>query len=321
MDEKESILRDVSKYYYVENLTQAQIAHRLGISRPKVSRLLADARDKGIVKVFITDLEENMGQMEDKLLSLFNLRKAKIVPVPPTDQSLAFQITCKEAAKYITDLIEDDDRIGVGWGGTLFEISKNLQHLSLKNSMVVQLFGNLDTGEADDYANDIVSQFALKLDSKSSHIIPCPVIVGNQIILDILMHDEKVSQSIKLAKSCNKMIINIGLPTEDNCLYKGGYINDEDLKRLNSQNCAGCLGCRFYDDDGNICDESLNNRTIGVSVEDIKNAKSVIACAIGTHKSRALLAALKADFLDVIIVDSNTAAQVIGMAEAEKFTK
>ena len=321
MDEKESMLRDVSKYYYVENLTQAQIAHRLGISRPKVSRLLADAREKGIVKVFITDLEENMGHLEDKFLSLFNIRKVKIVPVPQTDLSLAFQITCKEAAKYIADLIEDDDRIGVGWGGTLFEISKNLQHLSLKNSMVLQLFGNLDTGEADDYANDIVSQFALKLDSKSSHIIPCPVIVGNQIILDILMHDEKVSQSIKLAKSCNKMIINIGLPNEDNCLYKGGYIDDEDLARLNSQNAAGCLGCRFYDDNGDICDELLNNRTIGVSLDDIKNAESVIACAVGIHKSRALLAALKAEFLDVIIVDSNTAAQVIEMAENEKFVK
>ncbi len=317
MEEKNSVLKDVARYYYFDNLTQEQIAHRLGLSRPKISRLLAEARDKGVVKVFISDLEDNMTDLEDRLLSLFDLRKVKVVSVPPNDLPLAFQMTCKEGAKYFADLLTEGDHIGVGWGGTLYEISKNLQHLAIKNCSIVQLFGNLDTGEADDYANDIVSQLALKLDSKSSHIIPCPVIVGNQIIVDILMHDEKIRQSINLAKNCNKMLINIGLPTRENCLYKGKYIDDADLAMLNSRNAVGCIGCRFYDENGEICDEDLNSRTIGVSIEDIKNADSVITCVVGLHKARALFAALKAGFLDIIIVDSITAMEVIKLAELE----
>ncbi|MHC1783488.1 MAG: sugar-binding transcriptional regulator [Anaerolineaceae bacterium] len=317
MDEKIAVLRDVAKYYYVENMTQAQIAQRMGLSRPKISRLLADARDKGIVKVFIPDMEENMTHLENQFLTLFKLQKVKVVPVPPTDQSLAFLVTCKEAAKYLANILDADDKIGVGWGGTLFEISKNMQHLSLPSTSIVQLFGNLDTGEADDYANDIVSQFASKLDSKSSHIIPCPVIVGNQIIVDILMHDDKVCQSINLAKSCNKMIVNIGLPTKDNCLYKGKYIKDDDLKHLTSLNAVGCIGCRFYDEDGNICDDQLNNRTIGVSLDDIKDTEKVITCVVGTHKARALLSAIKAGFLDIVIVDSVTAEKILEIVENE----
>ena len=311
MDEKTAILREVAKYYYIENLTQAQIAQRLGLSRPKVSRLLSGAREQGIVKVFIPEMEENMANLEEQFLSTYKLQKVKIVPAPPTDRLLAFQITCREAAKYIGDLLEEDDRIGVGWGETLFQISKNMQHLSINTSMIVQLFGNLDTGEADDYANDIVSQFALKLAANSSHIIPCPVIVGNQIIRDIMMHDEKICQSINLAKNCNKMIINIGLPTKDNCLYKGSYINDKDLERLKSLNAVGCIGCRFYDKDGNICDNELDERTIGVTAEDINNAETVITCAVGTHKAQALLAAIKAGFLDIAIMDSNIAQEII----------
>ena len=318
MDNKIAVLRDVAKYYYIENLTQAEIAHRLGLSRPKVSRLLSDARDKGIVKVFIPELEENMGHIEDQFLSLFNLQKIKVVPVPPNDLPLAFQITCMEAAKFMANLIEDGDRIGVGWGGTLYEISKDFQHYSHKNSLIVQLFGNLDTGEADDYANDIVSQFSLKLDAKSSHIIPCPVIVGNQIILDILMHDEKICNSINLAKSCNKMIINIGLPNEENCLYKGGYIGEKELQHLIDLESVGCIGCRFYDKDGIIIDEQLNGRTIGVSIEDIKNAECVMTCAVGVHKAKAILAALRADYIDVLVIDSNAANEILNLIQIEK---
>jgi deoxyribonucleoside regulator len=313
MDEKTAVLREVAKYYYMENLTQAQIAHRLGLSRPKVSRLLSDAREKGIVKVFIPEMEENMAHLEEQLKSEFDLRKVKVVPVPPNDLPLAFQITCKEAAKFIADQIDDGDRIGVGWGGTLHEISKNMQHLSHTNSSIVQLFGNLDTGEADDHASDILSQFATKIGVKSSHIIPCPVIVTNQIILDILMHDNKIHNSIDLAKSCNKMIINIGLPTEENCLYKGGYIGDEDLQNLRSQNAVGCIGCRFYDDKGRITDKQLDLRTIGVSMEDILNTECVISCVVGAYKARALLAALAAGYLDVLVVDSVAALEVLNL--------
>jgi len=313
MDEKLSILKDIAKYYYLENLTQAQIASRTGLSRPKISRLLSLAREKGVVKVFISELEENMENIEDELKSAFNLDKVKVVPVPPNDPALAFQVTCKEAAKFIADLLEDGDRIGVGWGGTLFEISKNLQHLSRKNSIIVQLFGNLDTGEADDFANDILSQFATKLDVKSSHIIPCPVIVDNQIIFDILMHDDKIKTSMNLAKSCNKLLINIGLPSTDNCLFKGGYINEKDVKNLQANSAAGCIGCRFYDEEGNIVDQQLDNRTIGISMEDIHKADSVITCVSGDHKAKALHAALKAGMLDVIIVDTVAARAVLNL--------
>lgn len=318
MDEKLSVLKDVAKYYYIENLTQEQIAHRMGLSRPKISRLLSLAREKGVVKVFISDLDDNMEDIEEELKSVFNLQKVKVVPVPPNDLGLAFQVTCKEAAKYFAELLEDGDRIGVGWGGTLFEISKNLQHFSRKNSIIVQLFGNLDTGEADDYANDILSQFATKLDVKSSHIIPCPVIVDNQIIYDILMHDDKIKSSMNLAKNCNKMLINIGLPNEDNCLYKGKYIDDNDLQFLRDHSTAGCIGCRFYDDNGKIIDEQLDNRTIGISIDDIQKADMVITCAVGAHKARALHAALKAGYLDVIVVDSNAAKEVLKLHHDQK---
>ena len=43
-----------SRLYYLDDLTQAEIARRLGTSRASVSRLLSEARRQGIVQIEIS---------------------------------------------------------------------------------------------------------------------------------------------------------------------------------------------------------------------------------------------------------------------------
>ena len=48
-----SLLLEVSRLYWEENLGQADIARRTGYSRPTVSRMLTEARRVGIVTVTV----------------------------------------------------------------------------------------------------------------------------------------------------------------------------------------------------------------------------------------------------------------------------
>ena len=313
-EDNQQLLRDVAILYYEDNMTQAEIAKRFNLSRPKVSRLLSEAREKGIVKIFISNQAVDMSYIEERLTELYHLKAVKVVSVPPGDEELALQITAQEAAKFIHGFLEPNDCIGVSRGVTLNEIAKNLPSIPLSNVKVVQLSGNLDNADTLNYANDIVNGFASKLDAEAVYTIPCPIIVGNSIILDILLHDEKINKTMELASNCNKMIVNLGVPMERNCLYRSGYINDCDMERLRERNAVGSICCRFYDDKGNICDEQLDNRTMGVSLEAMKKAEYVISCIVGKHKAEALLGALRAGFLNVLIVDSVTATHVLELA-------
>lgn len=308
------LLRDVAVLYYEDNMTQAEIAKRFNFSRPKVSRILSEAREKGVVKIFISNQKVDTSYLEERLKELYSLKAVKVVSVPPGDEELALQITAIEAAKFIHGFLEPNDCIGVSWGVTLNEISKNLPSIPLSNVKIVQLSGNLDNADTLNYANDIVNRFASKLDAKAVYTIPCPIIVGNSIILDILLHDEKICNIMNLASSCNKMIVNLGVPLERNCLYRCGYLNDNDLKGLREKNVVGSICCRFYDEKGNICDEQLDGRTMGISLEAMKKADCVISCVVGKHKAEALLGALSAGFLNVLIVDSITALQVLDLS-------
>ena len=58
-----------ARLYYESNLTQAQIAQRLNVSRPSVSKMLARARELGIVHIEIRAGDEGKADLLQRLQS------------------------------------------------------------------------------------------------------------------------------------------------------------------------------------------------------------------------------------------------------------
>lgn len=312
------LLLDVSTMYYNVNMTQEQIAKKFGLSRPKVSRLLTEARKKGIVKIFISNVLDDMSCLENRFASLFPLMGIRVISVPVDDKQLALQLTAREAAKFFAGYLQNGDTIGVGWGNTLNEVARYFPSASLTESNIVQLCGNLDNGDMLNFAHDILTNFAAKLGIKNIHSLPCPIIVDNQIILDTLFHDEKIKSHMEFASKCNKMIVNINAPDNHHCLYRCGYINDGDIAELDKSHATGSICCHFYDINGDLCCPELDSRTISVSMDSIRKANCVLSCVVGEEKSMALYSTLKAGLIDVLAVDSITATKVLAIYDAEK---
>ncbi len=74
------LLTKIARLYYEEGYTQQEIANRLAISRPQISKLLKKARKQGIVKIEIIDKEEDFGVLEIKLSKKFSLNEVIIAP-------------------------------------------------------------------------------------------------------------------------------------------------------------------------------------------------------------------------------------------------
>ena len=68
----------VCHWYYEEGLGQNAIARRLGVSRPTVSRLLAYARQEGLVRVIIADPHADLQSLARKLKVTFGLRDVRL---------------------------------------------------------------------------------------------------------------------------------------------------------------------------------------------------------------------------------------------------
>jgi deoxyribonucleoside regulator len=309
-EELSDLLIEVSKFYYEEQLTQAQIAKKVGLSRPKISRLLKLARETGLVKVIISNPFEDLHSLEKKLISLFSLKDAKVVFVPEANDTLSKQITARESVPFISRLFEPGDRIGVAWGVTIYEVVKNLPSFRLPGATIVQLSGGVDNAKAKNYANEIVQTLAQKLEAEA-FTLPCPAMVDRKAIAEALMSDAKIKNVLELGRNCDKLVISIGVPGADSCLTQAGYIKQEDLQRLQKEGAVGIMCNRFYNSEGNICDSDLDQRTLGIRLEDIKRAKCVIACIAGLGKAKALFYALKAGYIDYLVVDSITAKALL----------
>ncbi|NJL95041.1 MAG: MarR family transcriptional regulator, partial [Anaerolineae bacterium] len=134
------LLVKVSRLYYEQKLTQQEIARRLHLSRPKVSRLLQQAEEEGIVQIKIvlppgahhTDLEARLEQT-------FGLLEAVVVEVDPAlDQLGASHQIGTAAAEYLQRTIEEGDTIGLAWGVSLNGMVSALDPLDVRNTHVVQ---------------------------------------------------------------------------------------------------------------------------------------------------------------------------------------
>lgn len=313
--QEKNFLVEIAKQYYEQGKTQADIAKRFNISRPMVSRKLAEARETGIVKIFIDSAHDNMSLLEQKLFAMFNLKGLCIASVPDNDEALAVQLTARAGAQYLSKFINPGDRIGVAWGWTLYEMSTYFPELPIGTSLVCQVTGSVDNAMTRGYANEIVSNFYQKLSAREAYSFPCPVMVGNHNIAAALTNDTKINNVLSLGKECNKLFVNIALPDRKSCLYQAGYIDDSDLGRLCDHKAIGSICCRFFNKEGEICDDDLNQRTLGISLEQIKKADCVMACITGKRKAEAIYYALKANLLDVLVIDSVTAEAVLNIAE------
>ena len=297
------ILVKVAYMYYDENMTQQEIADKLGVSRPSVSRLLQKARQSGIVEIKIS-YEGSFTKLEDALEKKFNLREAIITPTEESDTLK--HLLAEAAADYLMRTIKDKDMVGVSWGTTLAYIHEYVKNVS-KNVTFVPLVGGVGQTNLDIHSNTITINLAKAFDGKGK-LLHAPVVVDNVKVKQTLISDTSTSEILKLASKSNIAVIGIGSPLALNStIRQTGYYTDKELKDLKNAKAVSDVCCIFLDSEGNVCPIELNQRVIGISIDELKAIPNVVGVAGGVEKREAILAVLKGGYIDVLVTDEKTA--------------
>jgi len=103
--------------YYVEELTQTEIAQRLGLSTPKVNRLLQQARELGYVNIAIRTPFQHLFDLEARLQAVFGIQDAMVIPAVGDTNSSLLNALGSVAADFLLQHLRDGDVLGIG-GGT-----------------------------------------------------------------------------------------------------------------------------------------------------------------------------------------------------------
>jgi deoxyribonucleoside regulator len=304
-----SLLVEAARLYYEHDFSQQQIALKLGVSRPGVSRLLNKARERGIVRIEIKDPSDSGIKIESDLKKKYDLKK--IVVVPEDDRVAIVKRRLGQAAvKILSELITDNFILGVSWGTTMQEVSRHMAKQRMKNLDVVQLNGGVSKAAYDTHASEIAQMIGEKLQA-TPYLLPLPAIVDSPEVKKVITSDKNIARTLDLGKKSDVALYTIGLFDEQSVLVKADYFEPQEIKSLLGKGAIGDICSRIIDDNGRICSPALNARTIGIELEDLAKKSYSIAVAGGKEKLPAIRAALRGKWFNCLITDGWIAGELM----------
>ncbi|MFC4323896.1 sugar-binding transcriptional regulator [Litchfieldia salsa] len=308
-NEKLAKIIEAARLYYQLDYSQQDIAKKLDVSRPTVSRLLKQAKDLGVVEIKINNPVETGEILAEKLKSKFSLKEAFIAPVPEFDNDIVKKYLGEAAATYLYHVIKEGDIVATSWGTTMYEVAKNLKPKLINGAQIVQLNGGVSHSETKTYASEIIHLFGEAFNTPT-FLLPLPAIVDHIVVKQAIEADRHIYKILEKGREANIAIFSVGIPGVDSVLLQAEYFSNSDRGLIQSK-AVGEICSRFFDKNGQICIEGVNGRTIGIELDELAKKDKSILVAGGPKKIDAIYGALRGKYANILVTDDLTAKMLI----------
>jgi DNA-binding transcriptional regulator LsrR (DeoR family) len=299
--------------YFVAGLTQAQIGKKLGINRIRVNRLLAEARDQGLVQIRITGRMAECVDLEQRLANRFGLDEVIVVPTPGDDTAL-LQMVAMAAGQALDRRLRDGLSVGVGWGRTLRLSMRSVAARPMPKLSVVSLLGGLTRGAAMN-PHETASHLADLL-SAQCYYVAAPALTDSEATRHVLMAQPMLREAFERAESVDVALLSVGDLKPGGTMSRVGLIDRDENRSLVEAGAVGDICVHWIDRLGHIVDHPLNRRVVALSPDKLKGIATVILASGGRSKIESLHGALHGGMANVLITDEATAAGVLQLADS-----
>lgn len=296
--------------YFVAGLTQAQIGKKLGINRTRVNRLLAQARDQGLVQINITGRLAECVALEERLKKQYGLDDATVVPTPP-DQALIPQVIATAAGTALAERLKDGMSVGVGWGRTLRLSIQSVPRRSLKRLSVVSLLGGLTRGSAMN-PHETASHLA-DLVGAQCYYVAAPALTDTESTRNLLIAQPMLREIFEKGEKVDLAFLSVGELSHSCTMTRVGLVSSGEVDSLLEAGAVGDICAHWVDDEGQLVDHPLNSRVVALSPEKLRGIPCVVIASGGKSKTAALRGVLKGGMCDVLITDEQTAKAILAM--------
>jgi deoxyribonucleoside regulator len=304
------LLTRAANLYFLERLTQQEIARMLGVSRQTVGRLLQQAQELGIVHIEIRSPSAESEALARRLEKSFGLVEAVVAtPDGPSDEQ-ARKAVGKAAASLLERRLRKGKLLGLGWSTTVLKMIEQLTPVGGRETRIVQLDGGVPFGRHPNETADIVHRAAVALDARAVALMT-PLYVDTQEIRDALVKDTNVSEALRLGRRADLAFFGVGAVSRRSNLYATGYLSDDLIDRLLDEGAVGEILGRFFDARGQSRGLHLKDRTMGLSLDDLVHVPFRCLLASGPRKVAAIRGALAGRYANSLVLDEATASALL----------
>lgn len=307
------LLAEVASLYYEEELTQNEIASRLGLSRVKVYRLLKQAREEQIVTILIDWPIKRDARLEREMCQRFGLAEALVVQSMSADQSASLHQLGQLAARYLEQVLQDGTTLTVCLGRSTYETINAIRPGFRARVRVVPALGNMPFAMREMDSGALARRLAQKLGGDGLDL-SAPAMADSAAAAEVLRSQRDIRRTLEAAENADLALVGIGnLDSNQSGFIKGGFITPEEAKSLVGAGAAGDIAGRIFTADGQFHANAYNDRIIGISFEALRHIPRTIAVAMGLEKAQAIRGALRTGVVQVLCTDDHTANAVLNL--------
>tara|TARA_R110002020_G_scaffold192228_3_gene392306 strand:+ start:19815 stop:20804 length:990 start_codon:yes stop_codon:yes gene_type:complete len=298
--------------YYVEGLTQSDVADRLGVNRIMITRLLSEARKRGEVVIRIKSKLGPLIEAQIQLEKKFGLAKAIVAPFTEDDGDPT-RVIAAAAGEYVSGLMRNNVTIGVGWGRTLHTMLPYVEGRTLEGARVVSLLGGIAQARRFNPA-EFAWQFAELFDAEG-FLIPAPAIVDSAQTKHALLEHCGLDHIMSMAETCDVVLLSCGGISTLTTSYRTGHVSEAERISLIEAGAVGDVLYNFLDRDGQPVPHPVNERCISVSVDRLSRLSDKVLISGGIEKTLAIRATLKSVKPNTFVTDEATAMRLLASDE------
>jgi DNA-binding transcriptional regulator LsrR (DeoR family) len=313
-DEGVHALVTVARMYYEQELSQQDIAERLGKSRPTISRMLRAARHQGIVNIDIRVPLERSLPLETALQERLGLDVARVLLIPRGELDSTDRLG-RAAASYLQSILQDGLTVGVSNGRTLAAMANYLRPERSLRLEIVQIIGAMGHDQPEIDGPDIARSLAAAYDT-TCRFLHVPLLVETASIKATLERDRNIRRTLKMGAEADIALVGVGtLDPNDRSPIFAGSLSQAEVARIRRAGAVGHICGEFYTESGERADVDVNDRTIGIGLEALRRVPSVVAVAGGLTKAAAIVGAVRGNYVSTLITDDRAAERILDFAD------
>ena len=306
-DVSEDVKTRIAWLYYVEGLTQDQVATVVGMNRSRVLRILAAARRDGTVQIRVTTRLSRCIELERLLEQRWALTRAIVVP-EPQDPSHLRSIIGAAVGAFLSEAVTPNMTIGRGWGKTLNSGVASIAPRAADGVRVLAMLGGL-TRVSEINPSEFAWRVADRLGAEC-YMLAAPVFAPDKRTRDALLDHPGIAEVFTRARSLDMAVVSVGDLTPHSVFSEYGLLTRDEIASLEQAGAVGDLLCHFIDAEGNVIDHPVNDRVIAINPTTLRGTRQIVLASGGWHKLTVIRAALRLLRPTVLIVNELVAERL-----------
>lgn len=308
----EEIIRMAATLYYVDGLGQTEVANLVRVSQTKISRLLAVALQRGIVRISVEEYKARNDKLEHQLCSRFGLKSAAVIRTAKSAGGEAARQTVGHfGAPFVASLLPTSGVVAVGGGRSVTEVVQRLRRGEPRRLTVVQAMGSIDSNITSVDASEL-GRAMVKLWGGEFLTLSTPAFVADKKTRDFFLASEQIKFVWQRLRQAEAAVVSVG-PLDNSVYLERGVLTPADVAHLRACGAVGEICGRFFDAKGKECASRWRDRVISIESDYLKKIPNVIGVAAGAERAAAAAGAMRGGIIKSLLIDEAGAQALLTM--------